>query len=643
MLNKETYEQIEHLIVIAEETLEAVNDYAQNLRDSYRQFYYSSDYSGYSEEYSAIREQELPSTVHNFIKTTIKDLNQIKTISTKRTGTLTERLEDMIQEYLNNIQTLFREHPDITHWYDVYDYIGWTDDIRAISLLTQFANIDRNIVLIGSNGSGKTTLAQILKGNDLERITVIPAQKSMFFSPESNILSSRVSDVKDQILKNSIELSKSETDYGFSDFHKYQFTRLLIAMREDYFSYLRECDENNQKPDKDYCIYGKVRRIIRTLFKDIDILFGDTMGEYVYCRRNTIDYPINGLSEGEKAALYYSISTLMAPRNSFVVIDERETYLNPSLANTIWDLLVRERKDCQFIFITHSVNFTLARHDAQIIWIKKYIYPDQFSFEIIKDDFELPRTLLTEILGSKNPVLFCEGEDKSSIDYKVYSGLFCDKYTVIPVGGHKQVYYYCKVLNEATWIGIEAKGIIDGDLRSSDEIDNLRSQSITVLPFNEIEMLLMDEDVMKTTIRGSHPGSFEGKITAFKEAFWESFRANMERIALRRIKTSIDSYLESKKLDKCENLADVKNNLKSIMEIDVEKMLSDILCDFDKINNSRDYRKLLNVCNLKKEISRGLANKYLDAEYENKAIEHIITNDKLQETLKKKYFAALTA
>ena len=40
-----------------------------------------------------------------------------------------------------------------------------------------------------------------------------------------------------------------------------------------------------------------------------------------------------------------------------------------------------------------------------------------------------------ELLGSRNDIIFCEGNDKTSYDSKLYTILF-PKYTVIPVGGH---------------------------------------------------------------------------------------------------------------------------------------------------------------------------------------------------------------
>lgn len=641
MLNKEDYVQIDNLIMSAEAVCNAVSDYSSDLKRAYRSFFRSPEAVGYEEDYSVERENGLPNAVKKQMGKIIKNLNHLKAFDLESPCVLTKRLEDMIHDYMSTVEMLFNNHDEAASWYDIYDYDDWINEFRAILLLTQFANIDKNIVLIGSNGSGKSTLAQILKGNDSERITVIPAQKSMFFLLENEILATSVSDVKEKMLNNNIENSKSDSDYEFNDFQKHQFTRLVIAMREEHHTYLRKCADDGVVADRNHSIYDRVRKIIRTIFKDIDICLGESFDELIYCKRDENAFQLNKLSEGEKAALYYSMSVLMAPENSFVVVDEPETFLNPALANKVWDVLIRERQDCQFIFITHSVNFTLARHGAQIIWIKRFVYPDQFDFEEINDNYMLPKQLMTEILGSKNPVLFCEGDDKTSLDYKVYNALLADSYTVIPVGGHMDVKSNCKVLNEAEWIGTEARGIIDGDLRDPDEIARLQSKGITVLPFYEIEMLLLDHDVIEATVKGAHPREYERIINAFENEFWNYFTKNKDRVAICKIKVIVDGYLESKKIDKCKDVSEIKNNLQTILEIDVDKLHADIISDLDSIIKARDYEKLLNACNLKGEISRGLADKYLDKDYINKAIEHIATDRGLQEKLINNYFKEL--
>ncbi|WP_419079270.1 hypothetical protein, partial [Sellimonas intestinalis] len=57
-----------------------------------------------------------------------------------------------------------------------------------------------------------------------------------------------------------------------------------------------------------------------------------------------------------------------------------------------------------------------------------------------------------------------------------------------------------------------------------------------------------------------------------------------------------------------------------------------------EIINRKNYNELLVICNLKKEISKELANKYLDKDFEDKAIQQIMVNQTLRKELNDKYF-----
>ena len=70
----------------------------------------------------------------------------------------------------------------------------------------------------------------------------------------------------------------------------------------------------------------------------------------------------------------------------------------------------------------------------------------------------------------------------------------------------------------------------------------------------------------------------------------------------------------------------------------MQEIYENNLSRISEIIEKRDYEKLLVVCNLKKEISRGLANQYLDKDYETKAVQQIVTNHALKEDLLNKYF-----
>ena len=114
-----------------------------------------------------------------------------------------------------------------------------------------------------------------------------------------------------------------------------------------------------------------------------------------------------------------------------------------------------------------------------------------------------------------------------------------------------------------------------------------------------------------------------------------------ERIINEKTRVEVNDIIESRKIESFRSLEDIQKSVNNIIDLDVENIYKNNLDLIDKIIKTKDYDKLLEVCNLKKEITRKLANKYLDSNYENKAIEYLNTNKTLQELFIKKYLQEL--
>lgn len=529
--------------------------------------------------------------------------------------------------------------PELNLIFELLYKTDFSKRFYSILLLVQFAGIDNNIVLVGGNGSGKSSLANALKGDDTENICVIPAQKTLYFSMnDMSMLSTRKSDLVSLLLENNISKSKERDDYSYFEFQNNQFTKLIVAMKEQYTEYLIGCEENGEVPSKEKTIFGQLRKVFDVVFPEIKLQFKSEAREYLNCTKHGETYHVNALSEGEKAVIYYSISVLMARNDSFIVVDEPETYLNPSQTNLLWDYLIKLRNDCQFIFITHSVDFVLGRSEAKIAWIKSFDYPNKWSFEFLTDDISLPKSLMTEILGSQKPIAFCEGDDKSSLDYSVYRAVLGNKYTVIPVGGHAEVIKNCEVLNSSPMMNIESIGIVDGDNYSADKIKNLQEKGIRVLPFNEIEMLLLSDEVLIHTMRTIYPVDYEKKIEKFKEAFFDTIDQRKDKIALTNTTMQVNDFIAKEKIQEASSLKSIQENIRKISEYDILKVYSEKVQQIETAVSKKDYNQLLILCNLKKEISRGVANSFLDNNYEEKAIQQLQTNMELQKQIRVEYF-----
>ena len=97
---------------------------------------------------------------------------------------------------------------------------------------------------------------------------------------------------------------------------------------------------------------------------------------------------------------------------------------------------------------------------------------------------------------------------------------------------------------------IEANGIIDSDGKSKEEISKYKNKDIFVLPFNEIEMLLLCDEVMDSVneVLSLLGQSFDKN--KLKSEIFEECGSNQEEIISRNAKSIIDNKLESQKLEK---------------------------------------------------------------------------------------------
>lgn len=643
---------------VLENTRKLIDDYLAYLekdKDNLEKEYYEIYYKQYkNNQYTNVKGEKFILDSHSFnilYKEVIDFLIQQKRFINKLLSLDYVKSEARLSKYTENLMNecivVMKQNYNFNtgNMHDFYSILhrqNLMKDYAAILILEKFSKYDEDIVLIGGNGSGKTSFANQLKGNDTELIAVVPAQKNLYFSiNDPNLLTTGLNDLVNLLFENNIWKGKADNfSYDFFNFQNNQFTRLILGMRSEFTSFLYECEREGKLPDNGKTIFGKVRKVFNVLFPDIELRFEKEQTNCLICLKKGNKYNINGLSEGEKVVLYYTISVFMAKEKSFIIVDEPETYINPSLTNTLWDTLTKERSDCQFIFITHSIDFVLGRSNKKIAWIKNYTYPSQWEFEILENENELPKSMLTEILGSKKPIVFCEGNDKSSLDYHIYKAILQEDYTILPVNGHQQVISFCRALNKLD-LNYKAWGIIDGDSISDERKHKYEKENIFVLPFNEIEMFLLEEQIITTTIESSYPLHHQEKIDNFKEKFWKIFDKEMDKICLSYAKTIIDEYIENFKINSVKTLDNVKKGLSDITDIDVDDIYTKKLEQLEQINLNRDYKTLLQVCNLKKEISKNIANKELDADYEEKAKQQIMVNERLQQYLKNTYFSFL--
>lgn len=97
--------------------------------------------------------------------------------------------------------------------------------------------------------------------------------------------------------------------------------------------------------------YTKLLEIWKKFYSDIELKYDITKRNLIP-EKNGKEYDLNSMSEGEKVSLFYIMVTLFAPENAYIIVDEPETFLNPSIYNRLWYLLEEYRDDCRYIYIT---------------------------------------------------------------------------------------------------------------------------------------------------------------------------------------------------------------------------------------------------------------------------------------------------
>ncbi|MBS6719418.1 MAG: AAA family ATPase [Streptococcus parasanguinis] len=579
-------------------------------------------------------EKDLYNRVDNHLLTLISFINE-ELNEEVLSNDVTVRYKTLRENLLESIYNCFGG--------DIYLYDSMLPQIlenfKVIKLFSFISKVDSTTVIIGANGAGKSSLINELRKNSFNEMYVLPAQKLLYFvlkiHDRNEITRERyIQDLKKVDLKyETIDFYPTKIENDFSN----TFTQLITLLVKDYTNIVTR--RSRKEKNLPVALWDRVEQIWNQVFPEItfDLEPDDRV---VKVKKNGSTYSINGLSDGERCILFYIGNVLLAPENSYIVVDEPETFLNAAVYNELWDLLISERSDCQFIFASHNMDFVQSRTNASYIWCKKFEAPYDLEYQVLEGTQEMPLSLLTEVSGTKKPILFCEGT-KTSIDYQIYSKLFSEFCFVKPVQGHKQVIQHTKAYNDLQHIhGNIAFGIIDNDWMDEKSIQDYKDINIIVLPLNEVEMILVDEAVVKSVLPFDDNTEQQRKLNNFKDAIISSCREKKDKIISIALKKRLDEFMGSHFIEESEpNEHDAYVFLNSLASaFDVDSTFNNINSIVEESLNSSDFSRILKICNLKKEIIEYRGNTEITPKFKEKALSRIALDSELYILLRTKYF-----
>ncbi len=366
----------------------------------------------------------------------------------------------------------------------------------------------QSILLIGANGSGKTRLGTWIESLSPQKDKVhrISAQKSL--------------SMPDNTIPKSIEIAEKELLYGhanaevgkawaFKQGHRWgskpstyllnDYERLMAYLFSEYTEksakYLTASKESSEKIEPPTTKLDLLKKVWERVLPHRELILGGLrIQTRVKGDENKI-YNASEMSDGERVIFYLIGQCLAAPLDGIIIIDEPELHLHKSVQTPLWREIEGLRSDCLFVYMTHDVDFAVSLHESKKIWLKSYD-GENWDWERVNEIEGLPDSLLIEILGSRKPVVFVEG-DNGSYDTSLYRAVLSD-YLVVPSGSCSQVIQLVKALKTSTQFHyLDVFGVIDRDRRVDAEIAILQSNGVYTLEVAEVENLFCVPEIIR--------------------------------------------------------------------------------------------------------------------------------------------------
>lgn len=371
----------------------------------------------------------------------------------------------------------------------------------------------KQLVIVGANGSGKTRFGTDIETRYPEITHRVSAQKSLNMPAH---VSTKMNEIAQIEFHSGYYHPNIKSNNKFGSPYRWgenpnthlldDFNKLMVLLHsEEYKASLAYKEYGGEKPNTKLDRIQKIWEAIlpkRKLIKN-----AGKIEAYPTEHSNTI-YNASEMSDGERVIFYLAGEVVCAPQNSIIIIDEPEIHIHSSLIKPFFDSLENERSDCYFIYLTHHIDFAFTRQNAKKIWAKSY-ENDVWDYEILNENTPIPEQLYLDVLGSRKPILFLEG-DNSSIDYELYEHVFADM-TLKPIGSCEKVIQTVKAFNdEQDFHRIKSFGIIDRDRRLEADIIALNKKGIWVLDVAEAENLLLIEPIVKEVAK--HMGKDEEDV-----------------------------------------------------------------------------------------------------------------------------------
>ncbi|MGV3577146.1 MAG: DUF4435 domain-containing protein [Devosia sp.] len=313
-----------------------------------------------------------------------------------------------------------------------------------------------------------------------------------------------------------------------------------------------------------------------------------------------VTYSPKDLSDGEKAIFYLIGKSMIAPRNSIVVVDEPEMYVHRSIRNILWNRIEKYRRDCVFIYLTHDLDFVKTRQYHKKYVVQNYIGKPKegWVYSEAPGDASADEALQMTVWGHRQPTLLVEGTF-ASLDLRILSLVYTD-FLIVPAGSCEDVRLSVNALrSQKGFHHQDVFGLIDRDVRTEEEMSKLKRRKIFCLSFKEIENLLVSSECLRAFNR--HMGFTSAECTAIEEKILLTLRKKFIHAAEEKSTISAKRKIINLVETNIQSASTTDQIVSSIDEKSISTIISDIRTKLIHISKDGDWNEILTAFSVRKD------------------------------------------
>lgn len=455
----------------------------------------------------------------------------------------------------------------------------------------------RQLSIIGGSGAGKTKFMEELIRLTGNRAYCLSALSAPYPEREE---SDRPGSI-DMLFREAVEKQPYMRTDAVSELDKLTYMlftdefEYLLSMKQDQLRTGRKVKLKSTKLDRLASLWERVfpgNHIVRT------------KGTMMFSTRAGDDLILaDKLSQSEQTVLYYAAAVLYAMPSAVIFVDSPSLFLHPTVLNNLWNSIEELRPDCTFVYNSVDVEFVNSRTRNVSIWVKSYDAERRsWDYEVLAPG-DVREDLFVDLIGTRKPVLFIEGDMRHSIDARLYPLVFPDC-TVRPLGSCDKVIETTRTFNDLKSMHhLESRGIVDRDRRTEQEVDYLRRKSVMVADVAEVENLFLLEDVVKVMARSRrrNPDKVFAKV---KRAVIAEFRRKFDEQALQHVRHRVKRMMECRIDARFSCITAMETHLRGLITmLRPREQYNELRAEFQTYLAKGYYSEILKVFNHKPMLS----------------------------------------